>query len=152
MSQSKWDPFRDLMALRERMNQLFETSLTRERELAAGLQAGAWVPAADVFETDVGVVIRAEIPGVKKDDIEVRLEGGQLVLHGERPMEVSRPGSGAVSRLERAYGSFHRAFPLPDWADADPENVEAAYKCGVLELTVPRKSGAAPRRIEVREE
>ena len=146
---AKWDPFKDLSALQERMNQLFESSLTRERELAAGLAAGAWSPTADVFETDTGMIVRAELAGVSQEEFEVRLDGGNLVLRGERKMSEARTGA-AVSRLEREYGRFLRAFPLPDWASRDPDLIEADFSDGVLQVIVPRQNEENSKRVEVR--
>jgi len=148
---AKWDPFKDLSELRERMNHLFETSLTRERELAAGLQAGAWSPVADVYETEQGMVIMAELAGVQQDEFEVRFDGANLVLRGERKMSEARSGA-SISRLEREYGLFQRTFPLPDWASHDTAAVEAGFTDGVLRVTVPRRDEAAADRVEVRSE
>jgi len=147
---AKWDPFKDMMALRERMNQLFETSLTRERELAAGLQAGAWSPRADVFETDAGLLVKAELPGVHEEDLEVRLDGGSLVLRGERRMDAARDGDAQISRLEREYGRFQRTLDLPEWASRDPGAVQAGYANGVLEVRVPRRAEGGSTRVAVR--
>jgi HSP20 family protein len=145
---AKWDPFKDLTELRERMNHLFETSLTRERELAAGLQAGAWSPTADVYETEQGMVIRAELAGVRQDDFEVRFDGDHLVLRGERRMGEARTGA-SISRLEREYGRFQRVFPLPDWASRDSQAVKADFTDGVLEVMVPRQNEEDSARVQV---
>ena len=145
---AKWDPFKDLSKLRERMNHLFETSLTREREHAAGLQAGAWSPTADVYESEQGMVIRVELAGVEQDDFEVRFDGDNLVLRGERRMGEARAGA-SISRLEREYGRFQRIFPLADWASRDKRAVKAGFTDGVLEVTVPRQSDEDSDRVQV---
>ena len=123
MTLVRWDPFQEL----------------------AGWSR-AWAPAVDIFERDHNLVFRAELPGVGKDDIEVGIENGVLTLHGERK-RASGADEGNVYRLERAYGTFTRRFTLPTTVDSS--KVEAVYKDGVLEVTVPTLEAAKPKKIQI---
>ena len=104
----RWDPFRDLVSLRERMNKLFEdvaSSRGEERDLAAS----SWAPAVDIYETENEVVLTAEIPGIEEKDIEIKVEDSTLTLRGERKFEKETKEEN-YHRIERAYGSFFRSF------------------------------------------
>jgi len=105
-----------------------------------------WLPAVDIFENDDNLTIRAEIPGMKTEDIKVEVEDGVLTLHGEkkRQDEIDKANS---YRMERVYGGFTRRFSLPTAVDAS--KVAATYKDGVLELVLPKADEAKPRRIEI---
>jgi len=107
----------------------------------------AWAPPVDVFEKDHNLVIRAELPGVQKDDIEVGIENGVLTLKGERKRETEFEEANAY-RMERVYGAFTRSFSLP--TTVDPSKVEAVYKDGVLELTVPKLEAAKPKKVQIK--
>ena len=134
----RWDPFGTLMGLKDSaFPTLFDTADVQTR----------WVPAIDVFEKDEKLVIRAEVPGVKRDDIQVRVENGELVLSGERKRETE-VGEKNAYRLERVHGSFSRRFRLSD--SFDPTNVDATYKNGVLEITVPRSEKSRSRTVEIK--
>jgi HSP20 family protein len=107
-----------------------------------------WVPALEAFERDGQLVIRAEVPGVDKDQITVEIDNGHLVISGERCQE-SEDRRGGRYRSERVYGSFYRAVPLPE--GADPEQAKATFANGVLEITVPMAEQKRSRRLEVQE-
>ncbi|NIV50194.1 MAG: Hsp20 family protein [Gammaproteobacteria bacterium] len=128
----RWDPFRTLL---DSVHTPFEND-----------RPDHWAPAVDVFEKDETLVFRAELPGLEKDDIEVRVEEGTLVLSGERKRDVET-NEGGVYRLERAYGRFVRRFRLPEGYDAS--KVNASYKNGLLEVSLPKAEDAKPRKIEV---
>lgn len=106
-----------------------------------------WAPAVDIFETENELVVKADLPEVKIEDIAIQLEDGTLLLKGERKFEQSTE-KGGYHRLERSYGSFSRHFALPDSVDA--EKVAAAFKDGVLTITLPKKEIAKPRTIQVK--
>jgi HSP20 family protein len=108
---------------------------------------GAWAPPVDIFEKDDHLVIRAEIPGVQKEAMDVRIEQGVLTLHGERKQETEIREESAY-RMERVYGTFTRSFALP--ATVDASKVTASYKDGILEVTVPKAETAKPKKIEIR--
>ena len=108
---------------------------------------GAWAPPVDIFERQDHLVIRAEVPGVQREDMDVRIENGVLTLHGERKQETEIKAENA-HRLERVYGAFTRSFSLPTTVDA--ANVTATYKDGVLEVSVPKAETAKPKSIEIK--
>ena len=143
----RWEPFRDLLALQDRMNRLFDESfrgIPRQGEDDLGL--GAWAPAVDIYEQDGTIVLKAELPGVDPKDVDVRLENGVLTLRGERKLD-SAVKRESYHRVERAYGSFTRSFTLPTVVDA--EKIRADFKDGVLKVTLPRKDEARPRQISI---
>jgi len=133
---SLWSGFDDLF----RFDDFFRGSSFLERE-------GRFVPAVDVLEQDGNYVLKAELPGMKASDVDIRVEGNTLTLSGERNYEHKEESEG-YRRLERRYGSFCRSFTLPDNAKADA--IEANMSEGVLTLTIPKKESAQPRKIEVR--
>ncbi len=143
----RWmDPFRDVMGIQDRMNRLFEDFLTRGRGREEGIEAGAWAPAVDIYETDNDVVVKAELPGVKKDEIGVEVKAGVLTLRGERKFEKEVKEEN-YHRVERSYGSFLRAFTLPTSVEED--KVSAKLAEGVLEIHLPKKAEAKPKQIKI---
>jgi HSP20 family protein len=106
-----------------------------------------WTPAVDIFETEEGIVVKADLPEVNEKDIEINLENGTLSLKGERKFEKDETGKGGYHRIERSYGSFARYFTLPETVEAD--KVQAQYKNGTLTITLPKKEAAKPRSIKV---
>ena len=108
---------------------------------------GAWAPPVDIFERPDHLVIRAEVPGVLMEDMDVRIENGVLTLHGERKQDTDVKEENA-HRMERVYGAFTRSFSLPTTVDG--AKVAATYKDGVLEVTVPKVETAKPKRIEIK--
>ena len=106
----------------------------------------AWEPAVDIVEREDAIVLRAELPGVDRDAIEVRVENNTLILSGERK-QTSVEETDTVYRKERVYGAFYRSFRLPKTVDA--EKIDAGYKDGVLELKLPKIAAAQPRKIEI---
>ncbi len=143
----RWlDPFRDLSAIQERMNQIFEDALSRNRGREEGLRQGMWTPAVDIYENTDSVVVKAELPGVEKDQISVEVKDGILSLRGERKFEKEIKEE-SYHRIERMYGSFQRSFSLP--VSVDQEKVTAKFKDGVLEVKLPKKEQAKPKQIKV---
>jgi HSP20 family protein len=143
----RWlDPFRDLAAIQDRMNQIFEDALARSRGRDEGLRTGMWTPAVDIYENNEFVVVKAELPGVEKDRISVEVKEGILTLRGERGFDRELKEE-SYHRVERAYGSFHRSFSLP--VSVDQEKVTARFQDGVLEVKLPKKVQAKPKQIEV---
>ena len=145
MAVVKWDPFRDLISIQDRMNRLFEQTLSRSRgeEEAAG---AAWTPAVDIYETLDTIVIKAELPGVVREDIEIQIDDNTLTLKGERRFSKDVQEESYL-RIERTYGSFHRCFTLP--ATIHQEKIRAVCRDGVLELTLPKAEGSKPKRIAI---
>ena len=147
MPQDKWDLFYDLLALRERINQLFDDSLTRGKISADLHDGGAWQPPVDAWETDSEIVLTAEVPGVDVQEIDVKLEGGSLSFKGAS--EVDAGGGQAVfHRMERSYGAFFRSFNLPE--TVDPEGITASCTAGVLRVRLPKRRRSRARTIEVK--
>lgn len=141
-----WDPMRDLSSIQEKMNQLFEDTFSRTRGRDEALGKGMWTPAVDIFETEDAVVVKAEIPGVERDQIAVEIKDGILTLHGERKFEKEVKEEN-YHRIERAYGTFHRSFSLPSSVEQD--KISAKFNEGVLEVTLPKKERAKPKQIKV---
>lgn len=147
MSTSHFDPFRDLLSLQERMNRLFQESLSRSRgqeeDVATG---GAWSPPVDIYEGADSVVLRADLPGLSQDEIDVRIENGQLRLRGTR-MLPDGVGREDYHRIERPFGAFVRVFALPN--SVDVTRVKAEFKSGVLEVTIPKRQESQPRPVKI---
>ena len=139
----RWDPYQELAAFSDRLNRTIHNSYPPRTEDSFG----AWAPPVDIFERQDHLVIRAEVPGVQKEDMDVRIENGVLTLHGERKQDPEVREENA-HRTERTYGSFARSFSLPTTVDAS--KVSATYKDGVLEVTVPKAEAAKPKMIEIR--
>ena len=126
------------------MNQLMNEPYLR---ISAPLDAvGGWFPAVDIHEDAERIVLRAELPGVGRDDIDVSVEDGTLTLRGEKKQEKQVESAGAF-RQERYYGSFSRSFVLPATINAD--RINATYKDGILEVVLPKAEEAKPRRIKI---
>ena len=128
MAINRWDPFRDLGSLQDRMNRLFDDAGRgwRSDEPAA---TTTWSPAVDIFETQGEIVVKAELPGMERNDITLNLEKNVLTLRGERKFEKETKEDN-YHRIERSYGGFSRAFAIP--ATVDEEKIKADYKDGVL--------------------
>ena len=141
MALVRWNPIGTLAGMEiDRLNQMFA-----EFQTEAFNQA--WVPAVDIFETDSHeVVIKAELPDVKKEDIGVTFENNVLTLTGERKQEQSTKRE-QFQRVERRFGSFSRSFTLP--ASVDAGQIAASYKDGVLTIRLPRREEAKPKQISV---
>ena len=148
MTQSDWDPLKELQIVQQRMNKLFETALARTNFDAEG-GVGAWIPVADVFETSEGLVVCLELPGLASSDIDVRVDGDELVVQGERRMDREHPGE-QYHRVERSYGKFVRRFPLA--SDVDRNSAAATYNGGVLTVRLARRltDERKPIRLEIR--
>jgi len=145
----RWEPFRDLLAIQDRMNRIFDESfrgMNRQGDDDWAL-GGAWAPLVDIYEREGNIELKAELPGVDSKDVDVRVENNVLTLRGERRIdkEVKRE---SYHRVERAYGSFSRSFTLPSMVDT--ERIKAEFKDGVLHLTLPKKEEAKPRQISIK--
>lgn len=146
MAMTRFDPFRDLAVLQDRMNRLFADSYQGRERDEAMLNRGTWVPAVDIYEVDGGLVLKAELPDVNRDDIEVNVENNTLTLRGERKVDQEIKQE-AFHRIERSYGSFVRQFSLP--ATVDATKIAAEYKNGVLTVTLPVREEAKPRSVKI---
>ena len=139
----RWDHLQELVAMSNRLNRTLEDPYTPRTEDAFG----TWAPPVDIFETHDRVILRAEIPGVQKEDMDVRIENGVLTLHGERKQDAEIREDTA-HRVERIYGAFTRSFTLPTTVDA--AKITATYKDGILEVSVPKAEAAKPTTVEIK--
>lgn len=140
----KVDPFRELAAMQDRMSRLFGDVYLRDED--TGFR-GAWTPAVDIFETDNhDLVLKAELPGMGREDIEVTVENSTLVLKGTKKFDAEVKDEN-YRRIERTYGTFHRSFTLPSTVDA--AKVAADFKNGVLTVKLPFREEAKPRTVNV---
>ncbi len=146
MNLVKWDPFRELEDMSNRLNRVFGRPLARLEPNSEMLTMVDWTPSADISETDTAYLIKAEIPGVNKEDVKVTIENGMLTIQGERKMEKEEKGK-KFHRIERSYGSFMRSFRVPE--DADESAVKAEFKDGVLNVTLGKSAKAKPKSINV---
>jgi HSP20 family protein len=148
MTTTRWDPFRDLMAIQDRMNRLFQDTLARQRG-QEDAEVGQWSPAVDIFEAAERIVLRADLPGMQQSEIEVRIDDNTLTLRGERkaPTDVKAE---EFHRAERPHGPFLRTFSLPQ--GVDQAGIRAIHANGVLEIVLPKKkeSKAASIKVEIR--
>jgi HSP20 family protein len=140
----KVDPFREFAAMQDRMHRLFGNVYLRDEDTSF---RGGWTPPVDIFETENhDLVVRAELPGINRDEIEVSVENNTLVLKGEKKFDAEVKEEN-YRRIERTYGTFHRSFTLP--STVDPSKVSADFKNGVLTVKLPFREEAKPRTIHV---
>jgi len=141
----RWDPFRDMVTLREKMNRMFEDVFTGRSE-DKDLSASTWAPAVDIFETESELVMTVEVPGIDEKDIEIKIEDNTLTLKGERKFEKETKEEN-YHRIERSYGSFYRAFTLPN--SIDPDKIQAEHENGVLKITMAKRQELKPRKVKI---
>ena len=145
----RWEPFRDLLSLQDRMNRLFDESYrggARSGNADDWALGGSWAPAVDIYEQDGNIVMKAELPGVDPKAVDIRLENNTLTLRGERTLD-KEVKQDSYHRVERSYGAFSRSFTLPTVVDQG--SIKAEYKDGVLKLTLPKREEAKPRQIQI---
>jgi HSP20 family protein len=143
MTLTRWSPVRDLAALEvDRLHRMFDAAFGTE-----SLGRGTWVPAVDIYEApNQDVVVKAELPEMKREDISVTFENNVLSIEGERKFEREATAE-QFHRAERGYGRFRRSFTMP--ATVDAAKISAGYQDGVLTITLPRREEARPRQIQV---
>ena len=145
--ETNWDPFQELRQMSERLNRMFEGSSNLAKREEQTLAAFDWAPSVNISETDKSYLVKAELPGVNKDDIKVTHDNGMLTVQGERRYD-KRDDNEKTHRIETAYGKFYRSFRMPD--DADLERVEAVHREGMLNVTIPKGAAKpATRSIKV---
>ena len=141
----RWEPFEGLNRLHGRINDLFDESYGRARTVPSAT-AGAWLPPVDILESKDAYLIRAELPGMKKEDFNLEVNDGTLTLSGERKAEDLSNGV-EYHRSERVHGRFSRSFYLPQTVKQD--GIKASYRDGILEIHVPKVEEAKPRQIAI---
>ena len=147
MALVRWDPFRELEDVSDRLNRMFARPATHTSNGKETMIVADWTPSVDISETEGEYQIKAEIPDVKKEDVKITLEDGVLTIQGQRKQEKEDKGT-KYHRIERSYGSFARTFSLPDVIEV--EKVKAEFKDGVLHLHLPKSEKAKPKTIEVK--
>ena len=149
MAVVKWDPFRELAEMSERLNRVVSRQGTGPMDGNGQevMTVADWIPTVDISETEAEYTIQAELPGVKKENVRVTLENGVLTIQGERRQQQAEAGR-KHHRIETSYGRFVRSFTLPDTVEAG--NVRAEYADGMLNLHLPKSEKAKPRQIEVK--
>jgi HSP20 family protein len=145
MSITRWEPFSELMTLRDAMDRLFEESFVRPGRLLPG--AGAGTVAIDMYQQDGNVVVKAPLPGVKPEDIDISVVGDTLTIKGEMKEEKEVKEENVIRR-ERRFGAFSRSVSLPTPVDTSKAN--ASFEDGVLTLTLPVAEAAKPKQIKVK--
>jgi HSP20 family protein len=148
MALVRWNPMGDLMQMREEMDRLFNQFTKRGDGEESAWIRGVWAPSVDIYESEDAFVLKAELPGFTKDDVQIELHNNRLTVRGERKQETEAKEE-QYHRRERAYGRFERSFMLPTMIDAD--KVTANFKNGVLELRLPKSEKAKPKRIAIQE-
>ena len=144
MSQ-QWNPLQDLMVLQDRMNRLFEDATQRRGQTnnEDELERADWTPAADIYETETGFMIALDLPGIKRDALEIDIDDNRLVVKGVRVVDDTR-----TRRTERPRGKFVRTFAVP--ASIDQAKIGAEYKDGVLQIRLPKRTEQKAQKIEVK--
>ena len=146
MNLVRWNPFRDLEEMSERLNRMFGREMMPKKG-EESLTAVDWIPSVDIVETEKEYTIKAELPEVKKEDVKVSVEDHTLTILGERKQEKEEKGK-KFHRIERSYGCFERSFNLPD--DADEKKISAEFKDGVLNVHLAKSEMVKPKTIEVK--
>ena len=145
MAMVRFDPFRDLAILQDRMNRMFNEAHS-PRQSDDLMSRGTWTPAVDIYEVEGALVLKAELPDMRREDIDVSVEDNTLTIRGERKLdhEIKQEN---FHRIERAYGGFVRSFSLPHTVDAS--KIGAEYKNGVLMVKLPVREDGKPRTINI---
>jgi HSP20 family protein len=145
MAVVKWDPLRDLLSIQDRMNRLFEQTLSRSRP-EEGITASTWSPAVDIYETPETIIMKADLPGLSQEDIEIQIRENTLTLRGERRFAKDVQQESYL-RIERAYGTFQRNFTLP--TTVQQNKIRAVFRDGVLELSLPKAEEVQAKKIAI---
>lgn len=140
-----WTNDRDVKNLQVQLNRLFEPFARFAAGTDEDLVSGTWVPPVDVAETQDKILVRAEVPGMKQEDISIEFENGLLTIRGDRKHQKQEGVT--WHRVERIYGNFSRSFTLP--RSVDPEKISASYREGILEIEVPKREEAKPKHIKI---
>ena len=147
MALIRWEPAAELNTIQNEMNRLFNTFFDSQGGHSSGSPNRSWIPAMDLVETADHYILRADLPGLSDEDVNVQLEDNVLTVSGERQAQRNAQDAGYL-RLERAVGSFSRSLTLPD--GIDPDSVQAAFARGVLEVTIPKPEQKKPRQVRIK--
>jgi HSP20 family protein len=146
MNLVKWNPWREMSVLSRPFNRLLETPFLAATLFDDESGIGSWRPNVDIYDNEESIVLKAELPGVDKKDIDVALKDGVLTLKGERSYE-NEVKEESYYRKETASGHFHRSFSLPE--HVDPGKIKAEFKDGVLKVEIPKPAEQKPKKISV---
>ncbi len=143
----KWDPFKDMVTMKDRMNRLFDEVFSKSQFYGdENMRDGLWSPSVDIYETENNVVLKAELPEIDEKDIDIKLEDNILTIKGERKLENETEKENYY-RMERSYGAFSRSFSIP--SRVDQNNVSATCRDGVLKVTMPKNKEAQQKKIPI---
>ncbi|MGC1362420.1 MAG: Hsp20/alpha crystallin family protein [Silvibacterium sp.] len=145
MAITRWDPYREVATLQNRLNSLFQ-DYNRNEGGTDPVSAASFVPPVDIYEDEHQIVLKLEVPGMKQEDLDIQLENNILTVRGERKFEKEEKEEN-FHRIERRYGSFYRAFTIPN--TVNPESVKADYDAGVLRIQLEKRAEAKPKQIKV---
>jgi HSP20 family protein len=147
MAMIRWEPVGELATVQNEMNRLFNTLFDQPGQPRRGTGiATRWVPAMDLIETDNHYVLRADLPGLSREDVNIELESNVLTVSGERKADHEQRDEGYY-RVERAFGAFARSLTLPE--GVDPDAIEANFDRGVLEIRIPKPEERKPRKVTI---
>ena len=146
MALARWTPMGNFQSFQDEMNRMFNEFFRGGTGEEAGWGLRTWTPPIDIYETDDALVLKAELPGVSRDDVSIEIHQNTLILRGQRKHETEVKEE-HYHRVERAYGTFQRSFMLP--TQVDQEKVQATYHDGVLELRLPKSEAAKPKRVAI---
>src|SRR5580658_1742440 len=142
MAISRWYPIREVASLQDRVNSLFQDIAGDN----SAVTAASFAPAVDVYENGEKLVLKLDVPGIKEEDLDIRVENQTLTVRGERKFEKEEKEEN-FHRIERRYGSFYRSFTIP--TTVNPENIKASYESGVLKIELEKRAEAKPKQIKV---
>ena len=145
MAITRWDPFRDVLTLQNRLNSLFQ-DYNRGQNDGDVVSTAAFVPPVDIYEDEHKIVLKLEVPGLKQEDLDIQIENNTLTVRGERKFEKEEKEEN-FHRIERRYGSFFRSFTVP--TTVNTEGVKASYDSGVLRIELEKRAEAKPKQIKV---
>ena len=146
MSIVRWDPFRDVSVLQDRINRIFNESFGRSRDFEDEVGLYDWRPPVDIYETGDGIVLKVELPGINKADVSVEVKDNVLTLKGERLLDPAIKDD-QYYRKERSFGKFNRSFSLQEQIKSDL--IKASFKDGILTIEVPRPEEEKPKQVTV---
>src|ERR1700761_1002457 len=146
MAITRWDPFRDVLTLQNRLNSIFSEYNRGNQNESDLVSTAAFVPPVDIYEDEHKIVLKLEVPGLKQEDLDIQIENNTLSVRGERKFEKEEKEEN-FHRIERRYGSFFRSFTVPNTVNT--ENVKASYDAGVLRIELEKRAEAKPKQIKV---
>ena len=146
MTLVRWDPFRNVATLHDRINRMFDEAFLRAKDFDEEVSLASWKPTVDIYDTDDAIILNVELPGVDKEKVTVDIKDNVLTLRGERSIDKEIKEENYYRR-ERSFGLFNRCFTLP--ITVNPEDIKATYKNGILTVEVPKPKEKKPKQITI---